>query len=70
MGYYAAADGNVRSKGTMFFTLHPQGEYAEGRWVGLSYDGPIITGHATLARTREHAQAIMNRLAHRDPARA
>src|SRR3954452_24820844 len=31
MGYYAAADGNVRSKGTMFFMLPPQGEYAHGR---------------------------------------
>ncbi len=40
MGYYAAADGNVRSKGTMYFVLHAQGEYAHGRWVGLSYDGP------------------------------
>ena len=62
MGYYAAADGNVRSKGTMFFMLHPQGEYAHGRWVGLSYDGPVISGNATLARTQEQAQAAMTRL--------
>lgn len=61
-GYYAANDGNVTSKGTMFFILHAQGDHAEGRWVGLSYDGPIITGHATLARTREDAQAAMTRL--------
>jgi hypothetical protein len=37
MGYYAAGDGNVRSKGTMFFVVHAQGEHAHGRWVGLSY---------------------------------
>jgi hypothetical protein len=43
----------------MFFVLHPQGEYAEGRWVGLSYDGPIITGHAALARTPEQVQAAI-----------
>jgi transcriptional regulator with XRE-family HTH domain len=61
-GYYAAADGNVRSKGTVFFVLHPQGDFAEGRWVGLSYDGPIITGHAALAPTQEQVQAVMNRL--------
>jgi transcriptional regulator with XRE-family HTH domain len=66
MGYYAAADGNVRSKGTLYFTVHPQGEYAEGRWVGLSYDGPIISGLAALARTREEAQAAISRLAHAD----
>jgi transcriptional regulator with XRE-family HTH domain len=62
MGYYAAADGNVRSKGTMFFMLHPQGQYAHGRWVGLSYDGPVISGNATLARTQEQAQDAMTRL--------
>ena len=61
-GYYAAADGNVRSKGTMFVVLHPQGEFAEGRWVGLSYDGPIITGHAALAPTQEQVQAVMSGL--------
>ena len=53
MGWYAAADGNVLSKGTMFFVLHAHGEYAEGRWVGLSYDGPIVTGYAALARTAD-----------------
>jgi hypothetical protein len=57
--YYAAADGNVRSKGTMFFVLHPQGEYADGRWVGLSYDGPIITGHAALARSHEDVKSVI-----------
>jgi hypothetical protein len=62
MGYYAAADGNVRSKGTTFLVLHAEGEHAHGRWVGLSYDGPVISGQATLARTKEQAQAVMTRL--------
>jgi transcriptional regulator with XRE-family HTH domain len=62
MGYYAAADGNVRSKGTMYLVLHAQGDYAHGRWVGLSYDGPVVTGYATLARTQDDAQAVMTRL--------
>ena len=62
MGYYAAADGNVRSKGTMFFILHPHGEHAHGRWVGLSFDGPVTSGCATLARSQEQAQAVMTRL--------
>jgi hypothetical protein len=58
----AAADGNVRSKGTMYLVLHAQGESAHGRWVGLSYDGPVISGFATLARTQDAAQALMARL--------
>src|SRR3954451_452612 len=62
MGYYAASDGNVRSKGTMYLVLHAQGDYAHGRWVGLSYDGPVVSGYATLARTREQVQALMTRL--------
>jgi transcriptional regulator with XRE-family HTH domain len=62
MGYYAASDGNVRSKGTMFFVLHAQGEHAHGRWVGLSYDGPVVSGYATLARDQEQAKAVMTRL--------
>ena len=52
MGYYAAADSNVRSKGVIFFILHTQDQYAHGRWVGLSYDGPVISGAATLAQTK------------------
>jgi hypothetical protein len=63
MGYYAAIDGNVAGKGTMFFVLHAHGERAEGRWVGLSYDGPVITGHAVLARTRDDAQTTIAQLA-------
>src|SRR4051794_113834 len=62
MGYYAAADGNVRSKGTMYFVLHAQGEYAHGRWVGLSYDGPVISGYAALARSQEQVESTIERL--------
>jgi hypothetical protein len=62
MGWYAAADGNVRSKGTMFFMLHAQGEYAHGRWVSLSYDGPVVSGFGALARTQPQAEAVMKGL--------
>src|ERR1700712_1554578 len=61
LGYYAAADGNIRSKGTMYFVLHAQGEYANGRWVGLSYDGPVISGYAALAKTQEQTQTTIQR---------
>jgi transcriptional regulator with XRE-family HTH domain len=51
-GWYAGTD--ARSRGTMLLVLRE--EVAEGRWVGLSSDGAIVTGHAALARTREGAQ--------------
>ncbi|MCO1656600.1 hypothetical protein [Pseudonocardia humida] len=62
MGWYAARDGAVRSKGTLCFSLHQHGINATGRWVGLSYDGPIVTGWATLARSEDDVLAIMNQL--------
>jgi periplasmic divalent cation tolerance protein len=44
MGWYRSTDGAVRSKGTMYLALHPHGTHAWGRWVGMNYDGLVITG--------------------------
>jgi transcriptional regulator with XRE-family HTH domain len=59
MGWYAANDGSVRSKGTMYFVLHPHGINMSGRWVGLSYDGSIVTGWGAMGRTEEEARDII-----------
>jgi len=67
MGWYVATEAAVRSKGTMYFTLHQRGTRMKGRWVGLSYDGPIITGWGTMARTREEAVALMDELREKEP---
>ena len=61
-GHYAGADGSARSKGAMFFVLDADDDRAEGRRVGLSYDGPIVSGHAALARERDEAHAVVERL--------
>jgi Glyoxalase-like domain len=45
----------VRSKGTLYLALHQDGTYAWGRWVGMSYDGPIVTGWGAIARTEDQA---------------
>ena len=60
-GWYGA-EGDVRSRGTMFFVMGDD-EVALGRWVGLDASGAIATGHAALARTREAAQGAIGRLA-------
>jgi transcriptional regulator with XRE-family HTH domain len=65
MGWYAAADGATRSKGTMYFVLHPHGQQMTGRWVGLSYDSNLETGWAALARTKTEARQVLDAL--RDP---
>jgi transcriptional regulator with XRE-family HTH domain len=59
MGWYAANDGSVRSKGTMYFVLHPHGINMSGRWAGLSYDGSIVTGWGAMGRTEEEARDII-----------
>src|SRR3984957_21159448 len=62
MGWYAANDGSIRSKGTMYFVLHPHGLNMSGRWVGLGYDDKIMTGWGSMARTAEEAEAVIERL--------
>jgi transcriptional regulator with XRE-family HTH domain len=62
MGWYAALDGGVRSKGTMYFVLHPHGQQMAGRWVGLSYDGKIVTGWGSMARDEQEARNVIDEL--------
>jgi transcriptional regulator with XRE-family HTH domain len=62
MGWYVADEGAVRSKGTLYFVLHQHGINMTGRWVGLSYDGPIITGWSAIAQTKEEVSALMDTL--------
>lgn len=69
LGWYIADEGAVRSKGTLYFVLHQHGIHLTGRWVGLSYDGPIITGWGAIARTEDEVTALMNTLRTEEKAR-
>jgi hypothetical protein len=51
-----------RAKGTMYFAIHPHGLHMAGRWVGLGYDDRIMTGWGSMAKTREAAEAVIERL--------
>jgi transcriptional regulator with XRE-family HTH domain len=62
MGWYAANEGSIRSKGTMYFVLHPHGITMAGRWVGLGYDDKIMTGWGSMAKTPEDSEAVIARL--------
>lgn len=59
MGWYRSTEGIVPSKGTMYLILDPHGTHAWGRWVGMSYDGPIISGWGAMARTDDQARQIV-----------
>lgn len=65
MGWYAAADQAVRSKGTLYFVVHPHGHQMRGRWTGLSYDGPLQSGSAAIARTEDAATALLREMTDR-----
>jgi transcriptional regulator with XRE-family HTH domain len=62
MGWYAANDGSIRSKGTMYFVVHPHGLDMSGRWVGLGYDDEIMTGFSSMAHSARESEATMSRL--------
>lgn len=62
MGWYAADDGPVTSKGAVHLVLHPQGQRITGRWIGLSYDGDHETGWGAMARTRDGARTLIIQL--------
>lgn len=62
MGWYRSTDAAVRSKGTLYFALHTHGTHAWGRWVGMSYDGEVITGWGAIARTNEHVEQVVSNL--------
>jgi hypothetical protein len=50
----------------MYFVMHPHGISATGRWVGLSYDGNIITGWSSMARTEADARELVGELKEHD----
>lgn len=62
IGWYRSTDAAVRSKGSMYLALHPHGTHAWGRWVGMSYDGHVITGFGAIARTEEETRKIIQDL--------
>jgi hypothetical protein len=59
MGWCASTEGSIRSKGTMYFVLHPHGLNMAGRWVGLGYDDRIMDGWASMGKTREQSEDTM-----------
>lgn len=62
-GWYAANEGTIRSKGTMYlFMKHAHGIHMIGRWVGLGYDDQVMTGWATVGKTREESEQAMAEL--------
>jgi transcriptional regulator with XRE-family HTH domain len=62
MGWYRSTDAAVRSKGTLYLALHQHGTFAWGRWVGMSYDGEVVTGWGVMARSNDEAHDVAQHL--------
>ncbi|MFF0488506.1 helix-turn-helix domain-containing protein [Nocardia sp. NPDC004068] len=62
MGWYVAQDGGVRSKGALYFALHPHGQMMAGSWVGQSYAGLIVRGWGAIARERSASEELCHSL--------
>jgi hypothetical protein len=52
---------------TLYLALHPHGTYAWGRWVGMSYDGPVVSVWGTMARTEDEAHQVLRDLIDPEP---
>jgi hypothetical protein len=50
----------------MYFVLHPHGQHMSGRWVGMSYDGTILSGWGAMARDGATAEALIQDLKGQD----
>lgn len=46
----------------MFLAMHPHGIYMTGRWVGLGYDDQIMSGWASIGKTRDDSEQAMSDL--------
>ncbi len=62
IGWYTASDGAVRSKGSLYFALHPHGQAMAGSWVGLSYAGLVIRGWGAITRERAETEELIDML--------
>jgi transcriptional regulator with XRE-family HTH domain len=62
IGWYRSTDAAVRSKGSLYLALHPHGTYAWGRWVGMSYDGTVVTGWGAISRDEEEGHNVVEDL--------
>lgn len=46
----------------MFLAMHPHNIEFTGRWVGLGYDDQVMTGWATMGKSRDDSEQGMTSL--------
>jgi hypothetical protein len=68
MGWYVSMESeNNTSKGIFFFNYNSARRLLVGKWVGVSYDGPLCSGFVVIAKERAAALELLKDLVHRHP---
>lgn len=62
IGWYAANDGGVASKGSLYFGLGAHGDSALGMWTGMSRDGDLLSGWGALGKFEDQVVKIVRDL--------
>lgn len=62
IGWYAANDGGVSSKGSLYFGLHTHGQTARGIWTGTSHDGDLLSGWGALGSSEDQVVQLVDEL--------
>jgi len=60
--YFAEKAENNTSKGMLYFHYNSARKEFVGRWVGCSYDGPLLSGFGVIAKKKEKALALLQEL--------
>jgi DNA-binding XRE family transcriptional regulator len=61
IGWYAATDGAVNSKGSLYFGLSTShGQEASGIWTGVSHDGDLLSGWGALGKSESRVVELVD----------
>lgn len=65
--YFATKEENSSNKGMYYFFYDAAKKEFIGKWVGCSYDGPLMTGFCAIAKSRARALEILQTVMAKHP---
>ena len=61
-GYFSNEEEQNTNKGMMYFCYQSARKEFVGRWVGTSYDGPLLSGFAVISKSKEQSLGRLKEL--------
>ena len=65
--YFAEKEENSTSKGMIYLTYNAPHKLFVGKWVGCSYDGPLVSGFVVISKSRETSFSRLSELITKHP---